>query len=136
MPSDPSVVTVHGSGGPPVGSTPSLAGSTLILHWNGTTWKRVPSPSSPSGGALAGVAATSARSAWAVGDAGGSTLILHWNGTTWEQERSPNPTPGHGEDLIGVAATSPRNAWAVGYAGAGGQALIAHWNGVSWSTMT
>ena len=27
-----------------VGSTPSLAGSTLILHWNGKAWTRVPSP--------------------------------------------------------------------------------------------
>jgi hypothetical protein len=63
-------------------------------------------------------------------------LILHWNGTTWEQERSPNPTPGHGEDLIGVAATSAGSAWAVGYAGGGQQALIVHWNGVSWSAVT
>jgi hypothetical protein len=83
------------------------------------------------------VAATSARSAWAVGATdSGNTLILHWNGTTWEQQRSPNPTPGHGEYLTGVAAASARNAWAVGYAGGGMYSLIVHWNGVSWSTMT
>ena len=107
--------------------------TTLILHWNGKAWKRVPSPN-PTAGILEGVAAASARSAWAVGSIGDHTLILHWTGTVWEQVHSPNPTPDHGENLTGVAATSARNAWAVGYAGGGGQVLIAHWNGVSWMT--
>jgi hypothetical protein len=35
-------------------------------------------------GSLLGVTATSARSAWAVGQAGKKTLILHWNGTAWK----------------------------------------------------
>src|SRR5262249_35232756 len=44
---------------------------TLIARWNGTAWKQVPSPNH--GGAtedndLFGVAATSASSAWAVGE--------------------------------------------------------------------
>jgi hypothetical protein len=51
------------------------------VHWNGKTWKRVPSPS----GGLAGMAATYARSAWAVrADVSGDiprALILHRNGT-------------------------------------------------------
>jgi hypothetical protein len=38
-------------------------------------------------GQLFGVAAASAKSAWAVGDTvtstGTKTLILHWNGTAW-----------------------------------------------------
>ena len=102
--------------------------TTLILHWNGTTWKRVPSPE-PTAGILEGVAAASAHSAWAVGNTGGgNTLILYWTGTAWEQVHSPNPTPGHGENLTGVAATSARNAWVVGYAGGGGQVLTVHWN--------
>jgi hypothetical protein len=45
---------------------------TLIEHWNGKTWKVQRSP----GLARYGVAATSARNAWAVG--GG--VIEHWNG--------------------------------------------------------
>src|SRR5258708_32022188 len=39
---------------------------TLILHWNGTAWKRVPSPSPP-GAALGAGGATSAGNAWADG---------------------------------------------------------------------
>ena len=64
-----------------VGSTAS--GQTLIVRWNGTAWKRIPSPS-PAGSTLYGVAATSASNAWAVGSAGGKTLIERWNGTTWK----------------------------------------------------
>ena len=111
--------------------------TTLILHWNGTAWKRVPSPNRSAGSVLYGVAAISAGNAWAVGytpSLTGSTLILHWTGTAWEHVPSPNPTPDHGENLTGVAAASARNAWVVGYAGGGGQVLIAHWNGVSWMT--
>jgi hypothetical protein len=61
-------------------------GRTLILRWNGTTWKTVPSPS-PGGrtreSVLTGVAASGACSAWAVGfyDSAAipaQTLALHW----------------------------------------------------------
>ena len=73
-----------------VGGTERGVGSgtrirTLILRWNGTTWKRVPSPSPGLRAGLSGVAATSARNAWAVGSTGsGKTLILRWNGTAWK----------------------------------------------------
>src|SRR6516164_6480528 len=42
--------------------------STLILHWNGTAWAQVPSPSPGAGNDLSGVDAVSATSAWAVGE--------------------------------------------------------------------
>ncbi len=54
------------------------ADQTLILHWNGTAWKKVASPD-PGGSTqfndLAGVAATSARNAWAVGVYSNGTAI-------------------------------------------------------------
>ncbi len=59
---------------------------TLILHWNGRVWRRLPSPSPGYGAAandgLAGVSASSANNAWAVGwtSQGAGTLILHWDG--------------------------------------------------------
>ena len=61
----------------------------LILHWNGKAWGRVSSPSPAGGSSLNGVAAVSARSAWAVGStllntSGPKTLILQWNGTVWK----------------------------------------------------
>jgi hypothetical protein len=83
-------------------------------------------------GTLVGVAAISARYAWAVGyEQVGSTLrplIVHWNGRTWRQVASPDP-PGN-DTLSGVAATSPASAWAVRESG--NRTMILHWNGRKW----
>jgi hypothetical protein len=110
--------------------------NALILHWNGTAWSRVPSPSPASTlGPLFGVSAISPANAWAVGPNNPSTghaLILHWNGTAWSRVPSPAGGPG----LLAVTATSATSAWAVGdYSTASGQprTLIVHWNGTSWS---
>ena len=121
------------------GRSATPATKTLILRWNGKTWKQVPSPSPGTGAGLYGVAATSGRSAWAVGYTGTSTgtktLILRWNGTAWKQVPSPSPA-GDGAFLYGVAATSARSAWAAGCSGCafGGfaQSLIVRWNGTAW----
>jgi hypothetical protein len=45
---------------------------TLILHWNGSKWVHVPSPSPGSSNDLNGVAASSATNAWAVGTFNGA----------------------------------------------------------------
>ncbi len=83
----------------------------------------MPSPSPPGDDSLAGVAATSARNAWAVGSQGNHTLILHWDGRAWKRARRPRIAG----VLDSVAATSARNAWAVGAIGS--KTLILHWNG-------
>ena len=116
---------------------------TLIEHWNGSVWKVVPSPNlgGPSGeNLLAGVVATSASNAWAVGKYSDGpafqTLLEHWNGTTWKIVPSPNPG---GQDvnnaLTGVTAASGSDAWAVGYyfePGAAYRTMTLHWNGTLW----
>ena len=108
---------------------------TVILHWNGRTWKRVPSPS-PSQSALFSVAALSSRSAWAVGvtfsaTSQGQALIERWNGKSWKRVHSPAP----GAGLHSVSATSARNAWAAGFGGTGGGYLILRWNGAAWKVV-
>jgi hypothetical protein len=96
------------------------------------------------GGTLDGVAATSAASAWAVGEVGGSisipvikTLLLHWNGRTWARVTDPQPVDGQ---LQAVAAASADNAWAVGYTsnakGNDVKSLIMRWNGKAWGRDT
>ena len=116
-----------------VGSTSS---GTLIVRWNGTVWKRVPSPGS-AGSVLYGVAATSSRDAWAVGctDCSGSgvskTLILRWNGSAWKQA----PSPSLAGSLSSVAATSASNVWAVGSTSKG-RTLIERWNGTAWKRVS
>ena len=82
---------------------------TVILRWNGTSWKQVASPSPTADNGLFGVAATSASNAWSVGFTGTSTLILAWNGTKWAKIPSPA-----GDQLNSVAGISASNAWAVG----------------------
>jgi hypothetical protein len=113
---------------------------TLILQWNGTRWKRLPSPNPAHGGTLASVAVTSARNAWAAGYTSGpnqqrrKTVIEHWNGTRWTLV--PSPAPASSAYLFGIAAASARSAWAVGLTGglfsAQPNTLVLHWNGTTW----
>jgi len=118
---------------------------TLMLHWDGTAWTQV---ASPSPGArtneLFHVDALSPSDAWAVGDyfAGRAlkTLVLHWNGSRWAQIASPSPGPAPvAATLSGVSAISPSDAWAVGaFAPTSGvnrpfEPMVLHWNGTRWT---
>lgn len=106
----------------------------MIVRWNGTAWKPVPSPS-PAGGQLRAVAATSAASAWAVGGNSLGPLILRWNGSAWKKVPSPSVPAG---TIFGVAAVSSRDAWAVGDIQNSDRptSLILHWKGTAWRRVT
>src|SRR5258707_8422311 len=87
---------------------------TLILRWNGTAWRRVPSPNAATPGSwLGAVAVASARKAWAVGCACNGqrlkTLIERWNGKRWRIVPSPSPATGDSV-FYGGAVTSARSA--------------------------
>jgi membrane-anchored protein YejM (alkaline phosphatase superfamily) len=113
----------------------------LILHWDGTAWKKA---ASPAGGArghyLYGVSGDSAADAWAAGQKTNSSgvtvpLILHWDGTAWKKAASPAPSGAHSTSLYGVSADSAADAWAAGaYTSSSGvgEPLILHWNGTAW----
>lgn len=65
------------------GYTSSGDGATFLLHWNGTRWARVctPTPPSPSPGQA---------STWKPFSPGCTgTLIQHWDGTHWTKVPSP-----------------------------------------------
>ena len=106
----------------------------LTLHWDGSSWQIVGSPSSD--GSLAAVSAHAANDVWAVGTAAASarTLIERWNGASWTIVSSPSP--GASDNVLtGVAALSGSDAWAVGYTQDASYAyhgLVEHWNGTSW----
>lgn len=121
--------------------------STLILHWNGSVWTRVPSPDASIDGTfrssfLWGVKAISTNDVWAVGEylLGGNsyTLIEHWNGTSWSIVPSPNhPTDGDGR-LYSISAVSVNDIWAVGEHNildfnSFGMSFALHWNGSVWT---
>ena len=64
------------------------AAHSLIVHWSGKAWTRVPSPSSGRVVVLAGIGFAAPGYGWAVGSATSAsgtskTVILHWNGKAW-----------------------------------------------------
>jgi hypothetical protein len=83
---------------------------------------------SPHLSGLNGVAAISAKDAWAVGDSDEAgplsmtsrTLIEHWNGSTWTPVSSPAGS-GSLSGLAVVSARDPVNA-----------TVIEQWNGKTW----
>jgi hypothetical protein len=87
-----------------------------IVHWNGTQWRTVASPTATN---LLSVAMANDDSGWAVGKAG---TIVRWNGTAWSRE--PSPTE---EDLLSVHMLNEDTGWAVG-----GDGTVIHYNGAVW----
>ena len=92
----------------------------LILHWDGSAWSVVPSPTA-NDGTLEGVVALASDDVWAVGSMFSTALLwhvpfaLHWDGRSWSSVAVPSPTP-QGGRLFGVAALSPAKVYAVGQA--------------------
>src|SRR5439155_1640929 len=87
-------------------SDSSFNNHPLAIHWNGTTWSIVSSPS-VNDDILFGVDAVASNDVWAVGrsQSEARTLTLHWNGSVWSVVPSPNDST---EDniLFGVAPVS------------------------------
>ncbi len=123
---------------------------TLILHYNGTSWSQVPSPSpSATFNELTSVTALSDTNVWTVGDYCASgcgtsaevddSLTLHWNGTTWSQFPSKNPSASVNV-LLSVTAASSSDVWAAGLKCNTGctrlLTLTEHWNDTAWSNVS
>jgi hypothetical protein len=115
---------------------------TLTMHWDGMSWRKIPSPSPSKGdfASLGGVGGAASDDVWAVGECRdfSRTLTMHWDGSEWR--RVPSPTPGHsgnGAFLSGVFAASGSDVWAVGdYVPGdkgGTRVLLLHWDGVRWA---
>ena len=106
--------------GEDIGATSAIGGSTLIEHYNGTSWSIVPSPTPGADPGLTGVAARGSGDVYAVGNNlpsinGGVVqgLILRWNGSTWSQDN--DPTDGSYSPLFAAAAVpGAANEWAAG----------------------
>jgi hypothetical protein len=111
---------------------------TLILHWDGTSWRQVSSPNVPVGAnELSGITAISANDVWAVGSAGGAPLAMHWNGNAWTVFPLQITSGLSSERLTAIAGTASNDIWAVGQ-GKGfftnqTSAKIRHWDGTRWT---
>lgn len=110
---------------------------TLTEHWDGASWRIVPSPNPGRPGYkdayLSGLAAAGPGQVWAVGAFLGTrhfqTLAERFDGIRWTVVPSPSPR-GVDASLQAVAGISRRDVWAVGVAGS--QTLIEHWDGARW----
>lgn len=82
-----------------------------VARFDGTSWRRVATPTIDGGGQLTDIVALSPSNVVAVGTAasGGTSLILHWDGTTWTRETTTSNAT-----LAGVAAVASNTFWAVG----------------------
>jgi hypothetical protein len=119
----------------------------LAAHYDGTSWRFVPTPAQPGGSrsALFGVANLGPTDAWAVGHSGDNkALVEHWDGTAWTRIAVPDPRPPAGMTFAGatlnaVSARSAGDIWAAGSFSAvqgtrsNGFTLTMHWNGTAWS---
>ncbi len=99
-------------------------GGGLIMHWNGSAWSVVQSPSA----GLTDVTCISHSDCWAVG---GST-IEKWDGSSWATVPWPNGSS-DAAGLADVACTSASNCWVVGIQS--GKTRTLRWNGVAWSVV-
>jgi hypothetical protein len=117
----------------------SSNGQPLAVHFNGTSWSTVATPTLSGGAAFTGVAAVASNDVWAVGlqQTGNviTALIENWNGTSWSVVPSPNISGSSESYLTAVTAISTNNVYAAGIGGPSG-ALIEHWNGTSWSVVS
>jgi hypothetical protein len=118
--------------------------SPLVVHWNGTSWQQI---ATPSGFAQSGpVTALSATSMWTFSSIfkGNRTTwyALNWNGSSWKSYMLSTSTANSlGYNMTGAAAFSTTNVWAFGElpqtnnplgGGQFGPPFAARWNGKAW----
>jgi hypothetical protein len=135
--------------------TRKILDRTLVVHWNGTVWKRLPTPNPTAPGTpedavddpLYAVAAVSPTDVWAVGSEyvqsgrhhTDQSLVLHWNGKKWSRVQSVNPGgPARQSIFEGLTAPGQNDVWAVGRYGHRGRQLplVEHWDGTRWHVVS
>lgn len=127
-----------------IGQVPNIQG--LTLHWNGTSWTRVTSPTEPGGWILlASVSGVATGDVWAVGSyrfyningqVESRARSYHWDGSSWN---GVTVALGGYSYLTGVKANATTDVWAVGagFVGFFDYAYVTfHWDGSIWSNVT
>lgn len=94
----------------------------LLLNWNGTAWRRFPTPTNST---LLAVWGSSGSNVWAVGT---DSALLRWNGATWSRIVGGAIPPGVA--LNDVWGSSSSDVWVVG-----DQGVVLRYNGAVWSSL-
>jgi hypothetical protein len=113
--------------------------SSLVVHFNGTSWIREATPNPANRNTLMDVVALANGEVFAVGVAqdtsgGGITprsLMLRRTGGTWSSLIVPQGEAGSQDQLLSVAAVSSTSVWSVGYYSSPSsglyEPLLVHW---------
>lgn len=132
-----------------VGFVGAATASTLVEHWDGTSWTIAPSPNAAGPPDFTGVSCVSDTNCMAVGltDTTGNRphelpIAAHWDGTAWTIQHVPLPAGITAGDLTGgVSCPSATDCVAVGTIATPNQAshtqpLAERWNGTRWAVQT
>lgn len=110
----------------------SAGNRPLVMHFNGTKWRRVAVPA-PAGGqagetGIARIVPMSPSNVWALRGPRASAL-LHWNGQAWTE----HPLPG-GIGALSLAEDGRGGAWVVPFTDSKAtRSYYLHWNGQAWT---
>jgi hypothetical protein len=124
--------------GPMIGRN-SRGLSSLVVHWDGSSWSQADTPNPGSrDNYLEGIVALSPDDVWAAGylvdrrGPDGQVLTMHWDGRSWSVVPAPNPSSTL--NVIWGMGSAGSSIWALGHFQSEGhlRALILHWDGVSW----
>jgi hypothetical protein len=120
---------------------------TFVEHWDGHSWRVVPSPNRDDQSILQSVSAVSPTDVWAVGASytgfgevsRSLTLVEHWDGTAWRIVSGPpvgggsasNPSGGqpHPGIIETVAAIGANDVWVAW------DRFVYRWNGIEWTRL-
>ncbi|MGP3984322.1 hypothetical protein [Streptomyces sp. KR80] len=104
--------------------------TSLVLHWDGSSWKQVDSPGVQGSATwLTGVTALARDDIWAVGGSSESgaadrPFAIHWDGKSWKVAETPDVADGR---LRTVARTADGGLTAIG--GKGAVSVALRWDG-------
>ncbi len=118
----------------------------FVIHWDGTSWTEVPTPSTPAGctgAGLHGIKAFGPDDVWfagyrcqAMGAGWVPATVLHWDGQGFTEYELPFVGLG-GHAAEAIDGTGPDDVWVVGgpgsSPGAWQQSLIYHFDGTTWT---
>lgn len=119
--------------------TPGRPVSSLVVHFNGTSWTREATPNPANRNTLMDVVALANGEVFAVGVAqdtsGGAitprSLMLRRQSTGWSSLTVPKGEVGSQDQLLSVAAVSSTSVWSVGYYSSPSsglyEPLLVHW---------
>jgi hypothetical protein len=108
---------------------PGAGRATLAEHWNGASWRIVPTPNPPGAtfSSLNGVSCPLPNVCFAVGSSDSGPLVELWNGTRWSLQSSPAIANGR---LDAVSCSGLLACTAVGSRGT--VTLAERWDGTGW----